>query len=739
MIKKYSILKAGYTLSEIVIVMLIISVVVAVTIGITKRKLESTVSYTYYSAYETLKDVSRSLLTDFNPKNEKYQAMNVMDRLAKASGHNTYTALLDSLWEQPAYAKCVVTCTDHGLKCQEVCDETPGYGLADDQYYVPGNNVYEGDASLSTGYEGACTEAQKQSALRKCQSKCGNQYIMSADGCSCTCLLDHDPIDPCPDSDSDRQACIAKGGFFNNLGCKCEMPEDPVCNKTCTAGYHLDETACECVLDTPTPEPDGDDPVAVCAPGDTPPECGQQCVDGQWQAIPGFSKDCAEYTEEWHDLPECKCMPVARTLPRTGENFCALFEERVNTNAGDCTGSTISSTTTNFSDKTPDLVLRNGIRIYNLHSDPVRLDELAGNKTGFTISYGTNASASAVTTTRIASSNTQYLAMQNEALNMFIRKPLSFFPLLSGLFEQRSYAINPFEEVVTDMNCDICNIPNNPYCPKECSQVKLPDSNLSTGYEGACTEAQKQSALRKCQSKCGNQYIMSADGCSCTCLLDHDPIDPCPDSDSDRQACIAKGGFFNNLGCKCEMPEDPVCNKTCTAGYHLDEATCSCVKDEPAGDDGEDPDNGGGETPPVTPDPDDNLPKVDTGEYGYIVYVDIDGAKGSSTLWEDVYPFYITLSGQVVPAFHSSDGDNFGGNSDEYLQTSIQYEKINANGRRSITWLDKSVSFKEGACGSGYINSSTPYCSGVSEHAECSSNVSGSKCTLKTVKPVKFF
>ena len=78
------------------------------------------------------------------------------------------------------------------------------------------------------------------------------------------------------------------------------MPEDPVCNKDCEPGYHLDETACECVLDTPTPEPDGDDPVAVCQPGDTPPECGQQCVDGQWQSIPGFTKDCAEYTEEWH-------------------------------------------------------------------------------------------------------------------------------------------------------------------------------------------------------------------------------------------------------------------------------------------------------------------------------------------------------------------------------------------------------------------------------------------------------
>ena len=228
MIKKYSILKAGYTLSEIVIVMLIISVVVAVTIGITKRKLESTVSYTYYSAYETLKDVSRSLLTDFNPKNEKYQAMNVMDRLAKASGHNTYTALLDSLWEQPAYAKCVVTCTDHGLKCQEVCDETPGYGLADDQYYVPGNNVYEGDANLSTGYEGACTEAQKQSALRKCQINCDNP-LWTTDGCSCYCPLDIPDV-PVGCSAAEWSECRNNGGTFNFTTCKCEMPEDPVCN-----------------------------------------------------------------------------------------------------------------------------------------------------------------------------------------------------------------------------------------------------------------------------------------------------------------------------------------------------------------------------------------------------------------------------------------------------------------------------------------------------------------------------
>ncbi len=701
---------SAYTLSEIVIVMLIISVVVAVTIGITKRKLESTVSYTYYSAYETLKDVSRSLLTDFNPKNEKYQASLPNNLVNAALGNTPYENLLQTIWIQPANAVGLQEVTD-GVLFEEGCHITS---------CPPGQKIQKAgtpDCYCDTDIDSPCPLLN-----RNCPK---GFHLDNAHMADCHCVPDA-PDSTTSNCDSNLAArCKKLGGIFNTVSCQCNLdldpveinpclsktcpegytkenvngecvcrePQDTTCQRRCLSGYHLDVATCTCVPNdggdedpgtgggdddddgddpgTGSGDGSGDEPVAVCQPGDTPPECGQQCVDGQWQAIPGFSKDCAEYTEEWHDLPECKCMPVARTLPRTGENFCALFEERVNTNAGDCTGSAISSTTTDFSDKTPDLVLRNGIRIYNLHSDPVRLDELAGNKTGFTVSFDDNASASANTDMRIASNNTQYLAIQNEALNMFLRKPLSFFPLLSGLFELKAYALGPgFDtEIETEPDCDIChNIgPSDP------------------------------------------RYEMCH--VSCTPPFDGKPV---------IRTCLIEN---------------------CLPGQHLvdgDTAFCKCVPDEPAGGgDGEEPDNGGDDTPPVTPD--DNVQKVDTGEYGYIVYVDIDGERGSSTLWEDVYPFYITLSGQVVPAYRSSDGDNFGGNSDEYLQTSIQYEKINANGRRSITWLDKSVSFKEGACGSGYINSSTPYCAGVAEHAECSSNVSGSKCTLKTVKPVKFF
>ena len=100
--------------------MLIISVVVAVTIGITKRKLESTVSYTYYSAYETLKDVSRSLLTDFNPKNEKYQASLPNNLVNAALGNTPYENLLQTIWIQPANAVGLQEVTD-GVLFEEGC------------------------------------------------------------------------------------------------------------------------------------------------------------------------------------------------------------------------------------------------------------------------------------------------------------------------------------------------------------------------------------------------------------------------------------------------------------------------------------------------------------------------------------------------------------------------------------------------------------------------------------------
>ena len=130
---------------------------------------------------------------------------------------------------------------------------------------------------------------------------------------------------------------------------------------------------------------------------------------------------------------------------------------------------------------------------------------------------------------------------------------------------------------------------------------------------------------------------------------------------------------------------------------------------------------------------------VDTNRWGYTVYIDIDGAKsGSSTLWEDVYPFYVTLGGMVIPGYDKDHPGQYGGDSRNHMQVSLEDEVIE-NGRRKIKWLAKSVSYKEAACAAGYVGANTPYCregNAAVYNNECS--VDNSLCRLKYIKPVKF-
>ena len=550
--------------------MLIISVIVAVTIGITKKKLDSTVSYTYYSAYENLRQVSRTLLADFNSQDEAYQAMLPVNGLANAavSKPNKYMEMLKSLWIQPAFA--AVDPNRKNDKC------SPGYIMGEDgicrKGYTPGD-----DPTLWQG----------------CLLSCGDdEVLVNPNSPNCYCMkMQASEIDT-PVSVKctvqQKQLCLLQGGSFNSETCKCTVTpsggeECTPPSGGCATGSHWEgDPTCACIADAPS---GGDDePDAVCAAGDTPPVCGQQCVSGQWEAIPNFSNTCNQLTEEWRDLPDCKCVPLARIIPQNGDKLCEEFEKRVNTDSGfdACQGTLISSDTTDFSDKTPDIILRNGMRIYNLHSNIQQIAQLKGNKSGSTIT---------------------------------IKKDLPIYDS-SG---------------ATD-------------------KIEI-DNKVQINGTGSLTEFIKPS----------NSIKLAYD-------LNSGVIHP--------------GDIQQHLGTQV----------------------------------------------------------IDTGEWGYVVYVDIDGARGgSSTLWEDVFPFYMTLSGQVVPAYNSEGGNDFGGNSKAYLQTSIQYEQINAAGKRKITWLAKSVSFKEGACKSGFIDASTPYCSGINLLTECSSSASDSYCSLKTIKPVKFF
>lgn len=123
----------------------------------------------------------------------------------------------------------------------------------------------------------------------------------------------------------------------------------------------------------------------------------------------------------------------------------------------------------------------------------------------------------------------------------------------------------------------------------------------------------------------------------------------------------------------------------------------------------------------------------DANKWAYVVYIDINGSKGDGVLWDDVYKFFVTVSGKVIPAFNAQ-GD--GGDNRFHLQVSVQ--DINEAGPSS--WILKSKSFKEAACTANYIGANTPYCNGGVDinskgYLNCASNTSD--CRLKIVIPVR--
>ena len=133
----------------------------------------------------------------------------------------------------------------------------------------------------------------------------------------------------------------------------------------------------------------------------------------------------------------------------------------------------------------------------------------------------------------------------------------------------------------------------------------------------------------------------------------------------------------------------------------------------------------------------------DTNIAGYTLYVDIDGSSGESKLWEDVFPFYVTLSGKVIPAYKTDSLGEFGGDSRYYMQTSIQVDSVDNTGATQY-WLLKSKSFKESACKAGYVGQNTLYCSrhdvsnpSVTKDTVCSQEQNS--CSVKKVSPIRGF
>ena len=488
-LNKYSKLKSAYTLTEVVVVMLVVAVVVSVSIKITKVKLDNIISYTYYSGYSTLRSVTGQVLADFK-NDEEYLDVSAYENILNTQLASTnrvkfwskIAKLLDTqLLSQPAFAFDQVTTDKFGDPYNNSPKVTCPAGQVKCDATSPGAIMHKTTCG-SPGCEYAvyfcCPSAPGPSTyIPKCGSK--------------TC----------------------SDGKTLNFLCQC------VCNKTCGDNETLNSSTCTCEPNT-TPPSEGNPEPETCT---TPSEAEQQvhrCQNQEeWKGEPtcGYVPITCPEGNHW-SVNSCGCVPESPTLPRKGINFCRKFVSYTNTksNSPECTGTAISSTETDFSDKTADITLRNGMRIYNMSQNPQEIGILEGNTQG--------------------------------------------------------------------------------------------------------------------------------------------------------------------------------------ASY-------------------------------------DGVPNINT--FGYTVYLDIDGEKGSSTLWEDVYKFYITMAGKVIPAYDENNpNEEVGGNSRRHLMTSVEKEAI-VDGRRQMRWLKKSVTFKEGACTSNYLGASSRYCNGVNILPDCNDPIN--PCLMKHVSPVKFF
>ena len=570
--------------------MLIISVIIALTIGVTAKKLDKIVSYTYYAAYSTLSDVSRQLLGDFDPNNEVYMAIHkpaFVEKLfnsffgkAVAAGDevpvNWDFAQVDcDVCITTAYSgwleDCVATSYDsEGFPKTFACPYFDGADILQHSRLRRNTNFKECGNALGadgTPGQGPMTYAYRSDVAARSPFK--NIYKTT---CNYPCYTQEQYNNFDNANYTDLEPCIGENCncgsyveteyrvYTNSFPCGTTygVPDPGLCI-TCPSGYRIkrgsgysEEAPLKNISCVPiNPQPPVNDDTTPTTPDDSNnpdnsggnDNTGGDTVTEPTCDIPTPSLDATPCGKRWDGSPEvcgfvdinpwppackdseewnqssCSCIPKARTLPRKGQNFCEQFEARINSKSGTtvCTGDLINSNTTDFSSKTPDIVLRNGMALYNVRQNPTQIAALANNT------------------------------------------------------QAGSYT----------------GVPN-------------------------------------------------------------------------------------------------------------------------------------------------------TNEYGYTVYVDIDGKSGDSKLWEDVYPFYMTLSGRVIPAYDKDvNPQGAGGDSSKYLQVSVQQEGINVRGNRTIIWLEKSVPFNVGACRMGYVGKNTPYCSGLEYEEGC--GVDGINCKLKKIVPIRFF
>ncbi|HIT93446.1 MAG TPA: hypothetical protein IAD11_11100 [Candidatus Stercorousia faecigallinarum] len=351
MVKKYCF---AYTLAEIVMVMLIIAVIVAVSIKVTKAKLDNIISYTYYSAYNSIRKVTAEMLADFDIKNDDY-IMTLFAQPVYADSDDCFYSETAANGTVYCYNyELVDSCQVHNFNCLQHVGE---YGITSQMCGV-GNGIPYG-LYVTKGQLTTSTGVGKVLDKIRDLIPSGQYASIITEDSLCSFYWgtgDWQPLGACHDTDHAQQCGWGAVSVFLSSEVKEPEPEPP---------------ACELPFET-------EKEIQYCR--------GKEfdAITCGWKNIIPFPPSCSD-GYQWNNAPiDCKCIPTPRTVPRKGVNFCKLFAAYSNTRSGtiDCNGDAISQGTNDFSTLAPDLTLRNGIRFYNVRQNPLPLSELNNNIQG---------------------------------------------------------------------------------------------------------------------------------------------------------------------------------------------------------------------------------------------------------------------------------------------------------------------------------------------------------------------
>ena len=651
----------AYTLTEIVIVMLVVAVIVAVTIGVTKHKLDSIVTYTYYSAYSALRTATSQILADYDPTDERYQAnVESPTLLAKAKiffSSNFGVLAVNAADLQPGIVDAGVSDNtnppiESATGPGQQCCRTGGYSVYNPTAYMnnyscvsadgpsstlvscmgsyccyPKSNTNGGTGSSSGGLNPggglvACTINEVQcSATSK-----GARVVTSGTKVIYCCPKEVQEMTQCPAGSSEPGTInpLCKSGDSNAFYISApeySLTQGQMGKKLCCCPKNFSWNGSSCV------------PNEQSCEGENPYKCGFcNTITGQWQ-----DKFCM--VGQHLDESTCECVSDESATPEcTGGKVwngtaCVCPEGQVEQDGTcvtpSCTGGRIWNGTECVC---PEGKIWNGVTCRGL----------------IPINPGTGCTGTAP-----CGKQCNLLTGSWVDIPGFSRE---CDPDQNKVWDETQCSCVQSSRTITLTGQKYCeymvSLLNTKANAAECSGPSI--SSTLTSFSGKIPDITLRNGMRLYNVRQNPQAIAEL-------------------------ANNIEGGKINLNGTV-----------------------------------------------------------VDTNKWGYTVYVDIDGEKGASEKWVDVYPFYVTLSGLVIPAYDKDHPGLYGGDSRNHLQVSIEDEVIQ-DGRRKTKWLAKSVSYKEGACGAGYIGADTPYCKNngaVSLKSECS--IDNSLCRLKYIKPIKF-